>query len=331
MGRDDSHTFLGDFRTFFVRGVAVLLPAILTLSILWYAFSFLFANLVDPINRGVRFGFIEVYPRVVSPSLLPEWFQVTEVEIAEYRDETDNPILRDGSDDNVIRNIRRQRLSAIWDNWAFGVLDLTGLVIAIVLLYLSGRLLGSFLGRWSYSRLETLLQAVPGFKQVYPHVKQVVDLIMGDQKMAFSRVVLIQYPREGIWTVGLVTSSSLKPIADEAGSEVLCVFVPTSPTPFTGFTVNVKAHECVDVDMTIEQALRFVVTAGVLVPEKHQMPAVTGVPQLHVVPVQEGGAADDSDADGTGRDPDQVEGSSVAGAGGAGSERDGPSTDRPAS
>ena len=276
------HTFWTDFRTFFVRGVAVLLPAILTLSILWYAFSFLFANLVDPINRGVRLAVVEIAPRVASDRHLPEWFRVTEDEIAEFRTNTSNRLLRDGDDEAVIRHIRRESLGDAWNGWAFGVLNLTGLVIAVVLLYLAGRLLGSFLGRWSYARLESLLQAIPGFKQVYPHVKQVVDLVMGDQKMAFSRVVLVEYPRKGIWTVGLVTSSSLKPIADQAKGEVLCVFIPTSPTPFTGFTINLPARDCVDVDMTIEQALRFVVTAGVLVPEDLQMPAASGVPQLHV-------------------------------------------------
>ncbi|MEM8756803.1 MAG: DUF502 domain-containing protein [Planctomycetota bacterium] len=280
------HTFWGDFRTFFVRGVAVLLPAILTLSILWYAFSFLFANLVDPINRGVRVAFVEIAPRVVSEGALPEWFRVDDATVAEFRQDSNNPIFREGSESTVVRQIRAQRLSAIWDSWSLGILNLTGLVIAVVLLYLAGRLLGSFLGKWSYARLESLLQAIPGFKQVYPHVKQVVDLIMGDQKMAFSRVVLVEYPRKGIWTVGLVTSSSLKPIADEVRGEVLSVFIPTSPTPFTGFTINMPAKDCVDVDMTIEQALRFVVTAGVLVPEKHQMPAASGVPQLHVTPAQ---------------------------------------------
>ncbi|MEM6490943.1 MAG: DUF502 domain-containing protein [Pseudomonadota bacterium] len=185
------------------------------------------------------------------------------------------------------------------------------LVIWSTLLYLAGRLLGSFVGRWFYARIEGLLRAIPGFKQVYPHVKQVVDLIMGDSKMAFSRVVLVEYPRKGIWTVGLVTSSSLKPVADEAGTEVLSVFIPTSPTPFTGFTINMPAADCVDVDMTIDQALRFVITAGVLVPEKHQMPAATGVPQLHVPGVTPTAGADQAAADQAG--PDQVGGDQVGG------------------
>lgn len=278
----EHHTFFGDFRTFFVRGLAVLLPSIVTLWLLWQAFAFLFANVAEPINRGIRIVIVEVAPRTIPDRIQPGWMSVSEDDIDAFRETTDNLLLREATDQTVSRELRRQKLREVWQNWSFGILDLSGLIVAIILLYLAGRLLGSFVGRWFYARLESLLRAIPGFKQVYPHVKQVVDLIMGDSKMAFSRVVLVEYPRKGIWTVGLVTSSSLKPVAEQARSEVLSVFIPTSPTPFTGFTINMPAADCVDVDMTIDQALRFVITAGVLVPEEHQMPAASGVPQLHV-------------------------------------------------
>ena len=294
----EHHTFWGDFRTFFVRGLAVLLPSIVTLWLLWQAFTFLFANVAEPINRGIRVAVVEIAPRVAPDRFEPNWLNVSEADMQSFRSSTGNLLLREASDETVSRELRRQKFREVWQGWGFGVLDLTGLIVAIVLLYLAGRLLGSFVGRWFYARLENLLQAVPGFKHVYPHVKQVVDLVMGDSKMAFSRVVLVEYPRKGIWTVGLVTSSSLKPIADQARGDVLCVFIPTSPTPFTGFTINVPASECVDVDMTIDQALRFVITAGVLVPEKLQMPAATGVPQLHVPNGAEAERPADSAAEG---------------------------------
>ena len=319
---ESQHPFWGDFRMFFVRGLAVLLPSIVTLWLLWQAVGFLFANVAEPINRGVRIAVVEITPRLVSDSYLPTWFRVSEQDIADFRQSTDSLTLREASDDAVSMELRRQKLREIWTGWAFGILDLTGLIVAIVLLYLAGRLLGSFVGRWAYARVEHLLRAIPGFKQVYPHVKQVVDLVMGDQKMAFSRVVLVEYPRKGIWTVGLVTSSSLKPIADQANAEVLSVFIPTSPTPFTGFTINVRATDSVDVDMTIDQALRFVITAGVLVPEDLQMPAASGVPQLHVPPTP---LADDSVPDQPMTDAAGSEGD------GAGGEPADPGSGRPRS
>lgn len=276
------HSFWADFRLFFVRGLAVLLPSIVTLWLLFQAFLFLYNNVAAPINAGIRLAIVEVTPRVVSDPNLPNWFRVTSTEIGQFKDTTTDPLLRKADEARIRNHIRRQKLERFWDTWWFGLLRLTGLLVAIVLLYLGGRLLGSFVGKYFFGRLEALLRAIPGFKQVYPHVKQVVDLIMGDSHMAFRRVVLVQYPRKGIWTIGLVTSSSIKAIAAEVQGDVLTIFIPTSPTPFTGFTINVPAGECVDVDMTIEQALRFVITAGVLVPAGHEMPAATGVPQIHV-------------------------------------------------
>jgi uncharacterized membrane protein len=282
-----THSFWSDFRLFFVRGLAVLLPSIVTLWLLFQAFLFLYSNVAAPINAGIRLGIVEVTPRLLSEANLPDWFRVTNSEIEEEKATTTDPLLRNADAAKLRTVVRTQKLASFWDTWAFGVLRLTGLFVAIVLLYLGGRLLGSFVGRYFFGRLEALLRAIPGFKQVYPHVKQVVDLIMGDSQMAFRRVVLVQYPRKGIWTIGLVTSSSIKAVAAQVKGDVLSVFIPTSPTPFTGFTINVPAEECVDVDMTIEQALRFVITAGVLVPEGHEMPPASGVPQIQVPDLSE--------------------------------------------
>ncbi|GAB5496576.1 MAG: hypothetical protein Phyf2KO_16560 [Phycisphaerales bacterium] len=301
------HSFWADFRLFFVRGLAVLLPSIVTLWLLFQAFIFLYNNVAAPINAGIRLVIVEVTPRVVSDPNLPNWFRVTSTEVAQFKETTSDPLLREAEDTKIRNRVRRQKLESFWDTWAFGVLRLTGLLVAIVLLYLGGRVLGSFVGKYFFSRLEALLRAIPGFKQVYPHVKQVVDLIMGDSQMAFRRVVLVQYPRKGIWTIGLVTSSSIKSIAEEVQGDVLAVFIPTSPTPFTGFTINVPAGDCVDVDMTIEQALRFVITAGVLVPEGHEMPAATGVPQIQVPEIQP--EESDSQAKAPEGDPEDAKGS----------------------
>lgn len=278
----ESSSFWSDFRTFFFRGLGVLLPSILTLWLLFQAFIFLYNNVAAPINRGIQLGIVEITPRLVSDAQVPSWFRVTAEEVDELKRSTTDPLLRNATDAKIRHDIRSRKLARFWETWGFGVLRLTGLLVAIVLIYLGGRMLGSFVGRYFFHRLERLLKALPGFKQVYPHVKQMVDLIMGDSQMAFRRVVLVEYPRKGIWTIGLVTSSAFRSIHEAAGVEMLSVFIPTSPTPFTGFTINVPSSECVDIDMTVDQALRFVITAGVLVPEGQEMPAAAGVPQIQV-------------------------------------------------
>ncbi len=255
-------SFTTDFKRFFSRGLAILLPTAVTLWLLWQAFGFVFNNVAQPINRATRFAVIWVVPQIREEDKLPDWFQVTDERVMEVRE---NREIRDSVSDESIRlDLRREYLAQFWRDHRY--LNLTGLFIAIMLIYLAGVLLGNIVGKSLYARVERLITRIPGFKQVYPHVKQVVDMIMGDNKLAFSKVVVVEYPSEGIWTVGFLTGNSIREIDIPAGSKVVSVFIPTSPTPFTGFTINVPKDKIFEISMTIEEALRFVITAGVLAP-----------------------------------------------------------------
>lgn len=258
-----AESFRSDFKRFFGRGLAVLLPTVLTLWILWQALGFVYTNVAQPINRATRIGVLWAVPKVLDEKDLPGWFQITDEEILQAR--MTGGVRANTPDPAVRKELRRGYLKQFWDDHWY--LNLTGFVIAILLIYLAGVLLGNFFGRRIYHRLERLIARVPGFKQVYPHVKQVVDLVLGEKKMAFSKVVLVEYPCKGIWTLGFLTGGSLRPIDGPAGGKVVSVFIPTSPTPFTGFTINVLEAQALEVDVTIEEALRFVITAGVLTPE----------------------------------------------------------------
>ena len=235
-------SFGSDFKRFFFRGLGILLPSIVTLWLLWQAFSFLLKTVAMPINRGVRWVFVWVAPQIVGEGGMPGWYVK-------------------GDHAASVEAFRQ-----IWDQYP--ALDAIGLIVAMGLVYLIGMLLGGFFGRQVYARIEALIARVPGFKQIYPHVKQVVDLIMGEKAMAFNRVVLIEWPRRECWTLGFVTGNSIKGARDVGGGEMVSVFVPTTPTPFTGFVVNVRSTEVKDMAMSIDEALRFIITAGVLTPEK---------------------------------------------------------------
>jgi uncharacterized membrane protein len=258
-----AESFSSDFKRFFTRGLAILLPTAVTLWLLWQAFGFVYNTVAQPINKATRLTVIWVVPQVMDEESLPEWFQVSEAEVVEAR--ATRPEIRESVTDASIRQtLRREYLQKFWREHPY--LNLTGLLIAIMLIYLAGVLLGNIVGKSIYARLERLITRIPGFKQVYPHVKQVVDMIMGEKKMAFSQVVVVEYPREGIWTVGFLTGNSIRAIDDVAGDTVVSVFIPTSPTPFTGFTINLPKNKVMELSMTIEEALRFVITAGVLAP-----------------------------------------------------------------
>jgi uncharacterized membrane protein len=97
--------------------------------------------------------------------------------------------------------------------------------------------------------------------------------------MEFTRVVAVEYPRKGIWSLGFVTGEGMRGIVEAAGEPVLSVLIPTSPMPATGFTVTVLRSEAVDINITVDQAFQFIVSCGVVVPMTQQFHPVGGAVQ----------------------------------------------------
>lgn len=266
MSAKERRSFRTDFRTFFIKGLAILLPSVLTLWIVAQLFMFMQTRVAEPINSGIRFIVIQAAPRALSESHQPNWFIVGDDQVQAVRAERDRQALRPVSDDALRTQIRERNLKDYWDGHWY--LRSIGLVVAIVLIYLAGRLLGGYIGRKLYSRVERFFTRLPVVRQVYPHVKQVVEFIFGERdKIKFNRVVLVEYPRKGIWTIGLLTGASMRDIEASAGEECVSVFIPSSPAPFTGYTITLKKKETIDLPISVEEALRFVVTGGVLIPE----------------------------------------------------------------
>ncbi len=268
-------TFAADFKRFFLRGLAILLPSVLTLWIVWQAYLFLDRQVAEPINSGIRRVVLWGVPQTLNDNKLPSWFVVTDQDVTKYR----ILLQRQGTleaqgmlelpDATLKEEYRAVKFKRFWDaHWYFRFI---GLFVAVTLIYLAGRMLGGFIGRSVYARLEKMLTRIPVIKQVYPHVKQVVEMIFGESQIAFKKVVLVEYPRKGIWTIGFVTSSGMRSVADAAGETALTVFIPSTPTPFTGFTISVPRSEAIDLAITVDEALRFVLTGGVLVPNKQSM------------------------------------------------------------
>ena len=117
--------------------------------------------------------------------------------------------------------------------------------------------------------------STPLLRRVYPYIKQVTDFLLTDerQKNLISRVVAVEYPRKGIWSVGFVTGSGLPKVVNHVKREFVTVIIPTSPTPFTGFVITVPKKQTIDLDLTIEEAFRFIVSGGVITPgSDHTVP-----------------------------------------------------------
>jgi len=274
------HTFMSDFRTFFLKGLAILLPSLVTLALLLWAYNFLRTNIAEPINGAVRQGVLVVTPYFFDDMAIeaqPDWFVVTEAEMVERAGGPDRFAGLDQARRDVLRaRSRGEAFADYWRErwWLQGI----GFVVAIVAVYLAGVLVGNYLGRRVYVRFEGWLVRVPVIKQVYPNVKQIVQFLIGDEESKMpttGKVVLVEYPRRGIWTVGLMTGGTLSSIESAAGKPSVTVFIPSSPTPFTGYTINLPADEVRELDITFDEAIRFVVSGGVLVPprEKVERPA----------------------------------------------------------
>ena len=153
--------------------------------------------------------------------------------------------------------------------WVNGSGRITGFFVAIIGVCFIGAFLASVMGRTLWHFIERNLMRVPLVSKVYPYIKQVTDFFLAKKSLEFSKVVAFEYPRKETWSVGLVTGSGLKRIANKIQKEFLTVFVPTSPTPFTGYVIMVPRAETIELEMSIEEALRFVISAGVITPAEH--------------------------------------------------------------
>lgn len=141
------------------------------------------------------------------------------------------------------------------------------LILFLTTLYFLGRMFAHGFGRLFIKGMDRLILSLPIVSQVYSSVKQVTDFFFtGEREIEFNRVVAVQYPREGMWSVGFVTGQSMADIGAAANEPVLSVLMPTSPMPMTGFTITVRKSETVDLDVTVDQAIQFVVSAGVVIP-----------------------------------------------------------------
>lgn len=276
MSDASARTFSSDFRRFFLRGLVVLLPTVLTLWIVVQAYRFVDNNIAEPVNQGIRLAMSHT-ARLWTP--LGEVFDPTEDEVTtELAGRNERALDRA----TVEQELRSANIRDWWQSRWY--MDLIGLVVAIIAVYIAGRLLGGLIGRRIYRGIERFITTLPVFKQVYPHVKQIVDFLFSDERsMKFNRVVVVEYPRKGIWSVGFMTGDTLRSVAERAGDAVT-VFVPSSPTPFTGYTITVPRDEVRELPITVEEAIRFAVSGGVLVPEHQAVRAQGPAGQLDAAP-----------------------------------------------
>jgi uncharacterized membrane protein len=145
----------------------------------------------------------------------------------------------------------------------YPLLYLVNLILSLAVIFLLGLVGTNILGRRILAAFESLLLRVPLIKTIYSSAKQVVETFQGPNR-SFQRVVMLEYPRKGVWTLGLVTTERNDSLHLSTTDKVLTVFIPTTPNPTSGYLVVVSPKEVVDVDFSIEDAFKFIVSGGIV-------------------------------------------------------------------
>jgi uncharacterized membrane protein len=141
-----------------------------------------------------------------------------------------------------------------------------GLLIGAIVLTLLGALTAGYLGRLVLRVGERIVARMPVVRGIYSAVKQIFETVLASQSDTFREVVLVEYPRAGMWTVAFVTVKPEGEIAAQAGPEAVAIYVPTTPNPTSGFLVFVPRRDVITLPMTVEEGIKFVISGGIVAP-----------------------------------------------------------------
>lgn len=172
-------------------------------------------------------------------------------------------------------------------NWIVGLLDQTllilpqawhpdkllgfhipgfGVLLTLLILLVVGATASNFAGRKLVQWGDAVVHRIPVVRSIYSSVKQVSDTLFSESGNAFRKAVLVQWPREGVWTVAFVTGTPSGEVAAHLRDEFVSVYVPTTPNPTGGYFVMVRKSDCIELDMSVDAALRYIVSMGVVAP-----------------------------------------------------------------
>lgn len=141
-----------------------------------------------------------------------------------------------------------------------------GLVLSVLVVLVTGVLAHNFIGRQLVLWWEELLSRIPIVRSIYSSVKQVSDTMLSPKGNAFRQAVLVEFPQRGHWAIGLVVGAPGPALTRDVGADLLTVFVPTAPNPTSGYTILVPPGDVKELDITVDEALKFVISLGVVAP-----------------------------------------------------------------
>lgn len=142
-----------------------------------------------------------------------------------------------------------------------------GVVLVVVVLLLTGAMVSNVAGRWFVRQWDRLLSNIPIVKSIYTSIKKVSDTLFSTNGNAFRKAVLVQFPLPGSWTIAFQTGSPAGEVAEHLGSDYMSVYVPTTPNPTSGYFLVVRRSEVRELNMSVDQALTYVISMGAVAPD----------------------------------------------------------------
>jgi uncharacterized membrane protein len=144
-----------------------------------------------------------------------------------------------------------------------------GALLTLLMIFLTGLLAANFIGQKLVNWWDRLLSRIPVVNSVYKSVKQVSDTLFAPNGNAFRKALLVQYPRQGSWTIAFLTGAPGGDVLNHLDGDFVSVYVPTTPNPTSGFFLMMPAKDVVELDMTVDEALKYIISMGVVAPPPH--------------------------------------------------------------
>lgn len=280
-------------KSFFLRGIITILPAVLTLFLLVTVVQFAQTYVTQPINSTIYWSLernalgwkvlksLDIDPtsqRFLDPDGLPpdaqEALRREGVQSEAFKNELN--ILRDPElgffRDLDALAINQYKLRSVVRTV---VHPLVGVLVSVLVVLTIGYFASGFLGRRMVSAIDKTAKNLPVIRSVYPYAKQLVEFFTAETEFDFDTVVAAPYPTDGVWAIAFVTGPGLKSIHESLGDRYVSLFVPTSPMPMTGFTVFIREDRLIPLPISVDEALRVTVSAGVLIPVAESPEGIT--------------------------------------------------------
>lgn len=141
-----------------------------------------------------------------------------------------------------------------------------GVIVAVLVVLTTGIIVANLFGRKLVAGWESLLARIPLVRSIYSAVKQIAETMFSSSGQSFRKVLLVEYPRKGLWTLAFQTGAASEEVKRRSGEEVLNVFVPTTPNPTSGFLIMVPKKDVVELEMSVDEGLRMIISLGMVVP-----------------------------------------------------------------